>query len=131
MKTVLKKNIKYTLEFDIRSSPVILFDFLSTPSGLAQWFADRVNVKTDSFIFYWEGTSRKANIVEQKELEFIRFHWEDTPAEEYFEFRITATEITGDTVLLISDFGNPDERKEDYLLWDSQIHELKKRLGGL
>ena len=128
---MLKKNIKYTLEFDIRSSPIILFDFLSTPSGLAQWFADRVNVRMDSFIFYWEGTSRKANIVEQKEPELIRFHWEDTPSDEYFEFRITATEITGDTVLLISDFGNPDELKEDQLLWDSQIHELKKRLGGL
>src|SRR5690348_4878381 len=125
------KNKKYTLEFVIRSSPSILFEFLSTPSGLTQWFADRVNVRGDSFIFYWEGNSQQAKVTEQIENELIRFHWEDSPDGEYFEFRITATEITNDTVLLITDFSHPGEMEEDKLLWDSQVHELSKRLGGL
>ena len=131
MKSTQQKNIKYTLEFVIRSSPFILFEFLSSPSGLAQWFADRVNVRQDNFIFYWEGNWQKAKIVEQLANEFIRFHWEDSLPEEYFEFRITATEITGDTVLLITDFAHADELEEDQMLWHSQVHELITRLGGL
>lgn len=131
MKTIQQKNVKYTQEFVIRSSPTILFEFLTTPSGLAQWFADRVNVRQDSFIFYWEGNSQKAKIIDQLENEFIRFHWDDSPPDEYCEFKITATEITGDTVLTITDFAHPDELEEDQLLWDAQVHELSKRLGGL
>ena len=131
MKTILKKNKKYTLEYVIRSSPTILFDFLSTPSGLAQWFADRVNVQQDNFIFFWEGNSQKAKIIEQRENEMIRFRWEDSPTDEYFEFNITATEITGDTVLYVTDFADANELDEDQLLWNSEIHELSKRLGGL
>ncbi|HYV94967.1 MAG TPA: START-like domain-containing protein [Chitinophagales bacterium] len=131
MKSTQQKNIKYTLEIVIRSSPTILFDFLSTPSGLAQWFADRVNVRQDNFIFYWEGNSQKAKIMDQKENELIRFRWEDSPPDEYFEFRITATEITGDTVLLITDFAHPNELEEDQMLWNSEVHELTARLGGL
>jgi uncharacterized protein YndB with AHSA1/START domain len=131
MKTLQQKNKKYSLEFPIKSSPTILFDFISTPSGLAQWFADRVNVQQDNFIFYWEGNSQKAKVLEQAENERIKYRWEDSPDDEYFEFRITATEITGDTILIITDFGNPRELQQDSMLWESQIHELKKRLGGL
>lgn len=131
MKSLQQKNKKYSLEFPIKSSPTILFDFISTPSGLAQWFADRVNVQHDNFIFYWEGNSQKAKVLEQTENERIRYRWEDSPEDEYFEFRITATEITGDTILVITDFGNPKELQKDSMLWESQIHELKKRLGGL
>ncbi len=126
-----EKSKKYTLEFPIKSSPVILYDFLSTTSGLAQWFADRVSTRQDIFTFVWEDVMQKAKMLEQKENELIRYHWIDSNPEEYFEFRITSTEITGDTILMITDFAKPDEMEEDLLLWDSQIHELKKRLGGL
>ncbi len=131
MKSTQQKNTKYTLEFIIRSSPIILFDFLSTPSGLAQWFADRVNVRQDTFIFFWEGNSQQAKIMGKLENEFIRYRWEDSPPDEYFEFRITATEITSDTVLVITDFAPPNELEEDQLLWTNQVHELTVRLGGL
>jgi uncharacterized protein YndB with AHSA1/START domain len=129
MKSAKKK--KYTLEFDIRSSPTILFEFLSTPSGLAQWFADHVNVRQDTFTFTWEGNSQQAKVTEMVENELIRFHWTDSPDGEFFEFRITSTEITNDTVLVITDFSHPTELEEDKLLWDVEIHELRKRLGGL
>lgn len=125
------RNKKYTLEYVIRSSPAILFEFLSTPSGLAQWFADGVNQIHDDFIFSWEGNSQKARMMEQAENEMIKFRWEGSPREEYFEFRITHTEITGDTVLLITDFASPKEMDDAQKLWDSQIHELKLRIGGL
>ena len=131
MKTSPSKNKKYTLEFPIKSSPPILFEFLSTPSGLAQWFADNVDVRQNVFTFNWDGNLQKAKVMEQQENDRIKFRWEDGHKDEYFEFKILTTEITGDTVLLITDFGNPREMKDAQRLWESQVHELKQRLGGL
>jgi uncharacterized protein YndB with AHSA1/START domain len=131
MKTSPSKNKKYTLEFPIKSSPPILFEFLSTPSGLAQWFADNVDVRQNVFTFNWDGNLQKAKMMEQQENDRIKFRWEDGHKDEYFEFKILTTEITGDTVLLITDFGNPREMRDAQRLWESQVHELKQRLGGL
>lgn len=131
MKTSPSKNKKYTLEFPIKSSPPILFEFLSTPSGLAQWFADNVDVRQNVFTFNWDGNLQKAKVMEQQENDRIKFRWEDGHKDEYFEFKILTTEITGDTVLLITDFGNPREMRDAQRLWESQVHELKQRLGGL
>jgi uncharacterized protein YndB with AHSA1/START domain len=131
MKTSPSKNKKYTLEFPIKSSPPILFEFLSTPSGLAQWFADNVDVRQNVFTFNWDGNLQKAKLMEQQENDRIKFRWEDGHKDEYFEFKILTTEITGDTVLLITDFGNPREMRDAQRLWESQVHELKQRLGGL
>ena len=131
MKTSPSKNKKYTLEFPIKSSPPILFEFLSTPSGLAQWFADNVDVRQNVFTFNWDGNLQKAKVMEHQENDRIKFRWEDGHKDEYFEFKILTTEITGDTVLLITDFGNPREMRDAQRLWESQVHELKQRLGGL
>jgi len=131
MKKPPSKNKKFTLEYAIRSSPAILFEFVSTPSGLAQWFAEGVNQHQDVFIFTWEGNKQRAKMVEQLENEMIRFRWENSANDEYFEFKITHTEITGDTILYITDFANPKELGDAQKLWDSQVHELKLRIGGL
>ncbi len=123
------KKKKYTLEYIIKSSPIILWDFVTTSSGLALWFADEVDDHLDIFTFTWEGNKQQAEVVEYEDLEFIRFRWVDNPYDEYFEFRITSTEITGDTVLLITDFAEQYELRDVQLLWDSQIKALMMRLG--
>src|SRR5205814_10465045 len=115
----------------IKSSPIILFEFLSTPSGLAQWFAEKVDVHSNTYIFNWEGNEERAKMLEQMENGFIRFHWEKSAKNEYFEFKIIHTEITGDTILIITDFAAPKELADAQKLWETQIHELKMRLGGL
>ena len=40
---------KFELEFPLRASPKMLFPFLSTPSGLSEWFCDDVNSRTEVF----------------------------------------------------------------------------------
>lgn len=120
---------KYTLEYIIKSSPIILWDFVTTSSGLALWFADEVDDHLDIFTFTWEGNKQQAEVVEYEDLEYIKFRWVDNPYDEYFEFRITSTEITGDTVLLITDFAEQYELRDVQMLWDSQIKALMMRLG--
>ena len=41
--------VKYELEFPIQSSPQLLYQYISTPSGLSEWFADNVNSR-ESFL---------------------------------------------------------------------------------
>jgi hypothetical protein len=66
-----KKKTKYSLEFPIRCSPVILYEFLSTPVGLQEWFAEKVDQRDHTFYFSWNGAVDTADILELQENEFV------------------------------------------------------------
>lgn len=118
------------MDYVIKSSPVILYNFVSTPQGLAQWFADDVEMKKGDYFFHWEGYVEKANILIQDGDELFRFRLEDMDDEEYIEFKITKSEITGDTILIVTDFAEPDEIPIQKRVWDSQIDMLVSSVGG-
>ena len=120
----------YTLEYPVRCSPSILFEFLSTPAGLQEWFADKVDERDNIFFFSWNGSSQKAEVLESQEEKFIRFHWLDAPKEEYFEFSIEKSEITNQTILVVKDFAEKREVKDQSMLWDYQVKDLFHRIGS-
>ncbi|MGC6428848.1 MAG: START-like domain-containing protein [Flavobacteriales bacterium] len=124
--------IKYTLEYPIHSSIKILYARLSTLSGLSEWFADDVNVNRDGlYTFSWEGSQQHANLVSKKKDSHIRFRWEDSSDEEYFEFFIQIDELTKDVSLIVTDFADDEMDKEDAIqLWDVQIDKLKSTIGS-
>ncbi|GAF04367.1 START-like domain-containing protein [Saccharicrinis fermentans] len=123
---------KIELEFIIKTSPSILFNRLSTPSGLSEWFADDVNVKGDKYTFIWEGTGQEAKLISKKDNKHIRFHWTDDEEENtYFEFSINVDEITGETALVVTDFIENDEKEDSIELWNQQIDQLKHGLGSV
>ena len=120
----------YTLEYPVRCSPSILFEFLSTPAGMQEWFADKVDERDNIFFFSWNGSSQTAEVLESQEEKFIRFHWLDTPKEEYFEFSIEKSEITNQTILVVKDFAEKREVKDQSMLWDYQVKDLFHRIGS-
>jgi uncharacterized protein YndB with AHSA1/START domain len=120
----------YTLEYPVRCSPSILFEFLSTPAGLQEWFADKVDERDNVFFFSWNGSSQKAEVMESQEEKFIRFHWLDAPKEEYFEFSIEKSEITNQTILVVKDFAEKKEVKDQSMQWDYQVKDLFHRIGS-
>jgi uncharacterized protein YndB with AHSA1/START domain len=120
----------FTLEFLVRCSPSILFEFLSTPAGLQEWFADKVDERDNVFTFVWNGSADKARVLESEQDKFIRFQWAHLPKEEYFEFRIEKSEVTNQTILVIKDFAEKKDIKDQSQLWDSQVKELFHRLGN-
>jgi len=120
----------YTLEFPVRCSPVILYDFLASPAGLQEWFADRVDDRDNVFSFTWNGTIEKAEVLEKEQDKFIRFHWLHTPKEEFFEFKIERSEVTNQTILVIKDFAEKKEIKDQSMVWNYQVKELFHRLGS-
>tara|TARA_B110000459_G_scaffold7191_1_gene7495 strand:- start:12 stop:398 length:387 start_codon:yes stop_codon:yes gene_type:complete len=124
--------IKYSLEFPINSSVNILYKRLSTPSGLAEWFADDVIVKDKIFIFFWEGSKQEAKLLKLKTDNFIRYKWENNNTkEDYFEFLIQVDEMTSDVSLIITDFAEDEQDQEEQTsLWSKQISLLKMAIGS-
>lgn len=122
---------KIELEYFINCSSQILFEMISTPSGLSEWFADNINIKNDIYTFIWDGSEEKARLLSKKHGEFIRFHWlEHEDEATYFELRIKIDALTNDVGIYITDFAEEDEVEEVAALWESQISELIKRVGG-
>ena len=123
---------KYTLEFPINSSVNILYKRLSTPSGLAEWFADDIVINDNIFTFFWEGSEQDAKLLKLKTNQFIRFKWEDNDTkEDYFEFLIQIDELTSDVSLIITDFAEDEQDQEEQSqLWEKQISNLKSAIGS-
>lgn len=126
----MSKKQLFTLEYPVRCSPSILYDFLSTSNGLGEWFADKVDDKEGVFSFSWNGSTDKAELVEKEVDKFVRFHWLTAPKEEYFEFRIEKTEVSNLTILVIKDFAEKNEIKDQSQLWNYQVKDLFHRLGN-
>ena len=122
---------KIELEYEIKSSPKVLFTMLSTPSGLEEWFADTVNPHNDSFIFEWEGEKKESKIIAKKDNQFIRFKWgSDEYHDTFFEFTIVQDDLTSDVALVITDFTTEEDREESVMLWNSQVGDLRHVVGS-
>jgi hypothetical protein len=125
---MLEKKL-FQLEYTLKCSVPVLYNRISTPSGLSDWFADDVNIASDTYTFIWEGSEEVAEIVNKKENKYVRFHWIKQDKNTYFEFRIEKDELTRDLALIISDFADDDEKDDVIELWNSQIDDLKRALG--
>jgi len=124
--------IKFELEFPIHASPQLLYQYISTPSGLSEWFADNVNSRGELFTFIWDDSEEQAKLLSKKNGERVKFKWlngeDDTIS--YFEIRIQVDDITKDVSLMVTDFAEDDEIDETKMLWENQISDLKQVLGS-
>lgn len=130
-KIVMK--VKVELEFPINSSPQLLYQYISSPSGLSEWFADNVNSRGEFYDFQWDQSIEKAKLTSKKTDEKIKFRWLDddgVDTDYYFEFKIVKDELTKGVTLVITDFADEDEVDDHSLLWEKQITDLKKVLGS-
>lgn len=121
---------KVKMEFTVRSSPKILFGYLSTPDGLSEWFADDVTIKEGVYTFHWEGDESRAKMTHKRENLMVRFKWLDVKDDSYIEFEIQTDDLTSDVALMVTDFIYPDEKEETQRLWESQVHSLRHIIGS-
>ena len=128
----MSDRIKFEMEFPIKVSQKLLFQYISTPSGLSEWFADNVNSRGEIFIFIWNDSEESAKLIRKINNEKIQFQWlDDEETDYYFELRIQFDEITKDVSLIVTDYADDeDEVEESKLLWTNQISDLKKVLGS-
>src|SRR5690554_5807272 len=88
---------KFDKEYPVNASPQLLFQYISTPSGLTEWFADNVNSRGEVYTFIWGDSEEKAKLATKKNDERIKFRWldeEDNEIDYFFELRIILDELT-------------------------------------
>lgn len=124
---------KVRMEYMLKAgSSSIVWNIISTPSGLETWFADKVSAADKIFTFRWGKTeSRQAEVISIRTNSHIRFRWlDDEDRKSYFELKLIYNELTEDLMLEITDFANSDETDDVKDLWESDIEKLR-RVSGL
>ncbi|MCL1934024.1 MAG: SRPBCC domain-containing protein [Candidatus Azobacteroides sp.] len=120
-------NIEFVFDKASRNS---LWEYISTAAGLAEWFADAVDIDGKLFTFQWKNYSNEAEVTGMVPNNYIRFHWlDDDHPDTFFEFRLEKIELTGGVSLEITDFAEKNEKESAVALWETQIRTLKRVLG--
>jgi len=121
---------KITLEYEINASKKMLYPYLSSASGLSQWYANDVWIDEDKiFHFIWDEEEHKARMVAHRTNHNVKFEFfddliEDEPS--FIEMRIEENELTQSVYIRITDFSDMDDEDEVRELWDNLIHDLKE-----
>ncbi|MEM6736162.1 MAG: START-like domain-containing protein [Bacteroidota bacterium] len=124
---------EYIGEFEFNASKKMLFSYFSTASGLAQWFADDVNINNEDklYTFIWDGDETQAKLTSNRTNHHVRFDVvdEDDDDPNFFEFNIDVNELTQSVYVRITDYSDMDDEEANEL-WESMIHDLKEIVGG-
>lgn len=135
MSTTKKK--LFTADYEIHASIKMLYPYIQTASGLAEWFADDVNINNSDkvFTFFWDNEEHKARQTAHRTNHFARFEFlpeneEDVKDPSYLEFRLEVNELTQTVFLKVYDYSDFDDQKELHDLWDSLVDLLRKAVGG-
>ncbi|MEQ9405051.1 MAG: START-like domain-containing protein [Cyclobacteriaceae bacterium] len=125
--------VEYVGEFEFNASKKMLFPYFSTASGLAQWFADDVNINNSSkeYTFIWDGDETVARLTSNRTNHHVRFDVVDPDDDDpnYFEFKLDMNELTQSVYVQITDYSDMDAQ-EAQELWESLTNDLKEIVGG-
>ncbi len=128
----MSKNL-YVIEHEINASKKMLYPYLNTASGLAQWFADDVNVDEDNvYTFYWDSENYKAKMVSHRLNTSVKYEFIENGEEDpwYIEFHIEENELTQSMFLKVTEYTEFDDEEEWRDLWENLFHNLKETVGG-
>lgn len=125
----------YEFEYELKASPKVLYPYLSTASGLQQWFADKVTVQTKlGFNFFWDNENHPATIVHNKANKSFKLDFtkpDQAAHSACMEFKLDVSELSNTTYLVITDsastFKSADDAQE---LWDYLTDKLKEIVGS-
>ncbi|MBX2901618.1 MAG: ATPase [Cyclobacteriaceae bacterium] len=114
----------------------MLYPYIQTASGLAEWFADDVRISPEKvFTFIWDHEERKATMSAHRINHFVKFQYlpespEDQDDPSYFELRLELNELTQTTFLRVVDYSDFDDQEELADLWEGLLENLRKVVGG-
>ncbi len=122
---------KFTIDYSFNCNAKFLYFYLFNPEGLAEWFAQKVVADSNGlYTFTWEQDTMKAQLLEKRFNKYVKYKWEDTPKDEFFEMRIIEEPITGDVMLEIQDFAETNNPESAIKIWDTSIIQLKTITGS-
>ena len=134
---------EYNAEYEIRASIKMIYPYISTPQGLEEWFADKVEVLENKFLnIHWDNEQHFAKIVSQRNNSLIRYKFIDSIEEaktrrrgkqadnNFLELRLNYSELTDTTYLLITDYSEMNDEEVLEELWDGLVETLREKLGA-
>ena len=71
----MSDKVKFEVEYLLKVSLKVLETSMSTPAGLADWFADDVKVKEDVYTFVWDKSEEKARLKSKRLGHSVKFVW--------------------------------------------------------
>lgn len=127
---------QFVADYQLNASKKIVYAYLSTASGLQEWFADAVRIDEDkNFIFNFDQEDHFAKQTTLKANLHIRWDFFDpkSPAngnESFIEFKLDETELTHSLFLKVIDQSDFYEMDELEAIWEGLIQKLKQIIGG-
>lgn len=127
---------KFVADYQINASKKIVFNYLSTASGLEEWFADEVRIDEDkNYIFNFDNEDHFAKLVILRSNAHVKFEFfdpknPDTSDHSFIEFRLEENELTQSLFLKVIDYSNEYEEEELAAIWEGMIGKLKEIIGG-
>ena len=127
---------KFVGEYQIKASRKMLFPYLSTATGLCQWFADDVNINNidKTLIFLLDGEERIATIDSIKNNRYVKFRFvneDEKPKDnDTLEFRLEINELTQSVFVRVEEYTETDDLEESYQIWYNLLAQLKEIIGA-
>ncbi|WP_026954089.1 START-like domain-containing protein [Algoriphagus vanfongensis] len=127
---------KFVADYQINASKKIIFQYLSTASGLEEWFADEVRINEDKvFIFDFDNEEHYAKVASIRSNSHVKFEFFDPkdPMESdhsYIEFKLEENELTQTMFLKVIDYSDSYDDDELVAIWDGLVGKLKEIIGG-
>lgn len=126
----------FKADFEIHASPKILYYYLQTAGGMAQWLADDVKINPEMiFTFIWENEEHKAKQLNMRYNHSVKYEYlPETPNDvgdaSYFELKVEWNDLTQTTFLYVIDYSDFEDMSELQQLWQGMIENLKDIVGG-
>ncbi len=127
---------KFVTDYQINASKKMIFGYLSSASGLEDWFADEVRIDEDkNFIFFFDNEEHHARVASIRLNSHIKFDFFDPadPAADdhaYIEFKLEENEVTQTMFLKVIDYSDEYDEEESQAIWDGLVGKLKETIGG-
>ncbi len=132
----MSSKYKYVAEYEINASVKMIYPYLSTATGLAEWFAEEVRtLKDKSLDIIWDGQSHPAKLVSARTNSHAKYNFSpqnetDEADPSYLEFKLSHSELTDTAFLKVIDYSEMDNPKDLHELWENLIYNLRELLGA-
>ncbi|MDR7130216.1 uncharacterized protein YndB with AHSA1/START domain [Algoriphagus sp. 4150] len=127
---------KFVADYQINASKKIVFHYLSTASGLEEWFADEVKITEDkNYIFNFDSEDHYARLASQRSNSHVKFEFydpknPDEPDHAFIEFKLEENDLTQTLFLKVIDYSDSYDDEELIAIWEGMIGRLKDIIGG-
>lgn len=127
---------KFVSDYQINASKKIVFHYISTASGLEEWFADEVKIDEDkNYIFNFDNEDHYAKLASLRLNSHVKFEFFDpkNPVEadhSFIEFKLEENDLTQTLFLKVIDYSDSYDEDESVSIWEGLISRLKEIIGG-